>query len=123
MRPRFTKAYGFGLVTGLFFLLSWVGQFIAQYFVEVKDADEHLVPFEWGDFLAQFAASTLENWQSEFLQLVWQAAGLALFYYWGSSQSKEGDDRVEAKLDAICRAFDIDPAEISESVTKEADKE
>jgi hypothetical protein len=47
---------------------------------------------------------TLENWQSEFLQLIWQVGGLALLLYVGSPQSKEGDDRVEAKIDAILAA-------------------
>jgi hypothetical protein len=49
------------------------------------------------------------DWQSEFLQLVWQAAGLALFYFWGSSQSKESDDRLEAKIDALLKERGIDP--------------
>jgi hypothetical protein len=44
---------------------------------------------------------TLENWQSEFLQLVWQVAGLAMSLHVGSPQSKEDGDRMEAKLDAI----------------------
>ena len=42
-----------------------------------------------------------ENWQSEFLQLLWQVGGLAYLFYVGSPQSKEGDDRMEAKLDEI----------------------
>jgi hypothetical protein len=53
----------------------------------------------------------LENWQSEFLQLVWQAAGLALFYFWGSSQSRESDDRLEAKIDRLLTEQGIDPAQ------------
>ena len=75
-KPRFARAYGFALVTGGLFLLSWTGQFFAQLVVERNDAAENGQDFEWGDFLAQFAASTLENWQSEFLQLIWQAVGL-----------------------------------------------
>jgi hypothetical protein len=47
--------------------------------------------------------------RTEFLQLVWQAAGLALFYFWGSSQSTESDDRLEAKIDALLKERDIDP--------------
>jgi UV DNA damage repair endonuclease len=39
-----------------------------------------------------------ENWQSEFLQLIWQVAGLAFPLYISSPQSKEGDDRKEEKL-------------------------
>jgi hypothetical protein len=108
-RPRFHKAYSFGLVTGAFFLLSWLGQFLFQMVVVRNDAEDHGQPFTWSDFLPQFFSSTLENWQSEFLQLVWQAAGLALFYFWGSSQSKESDDRLEAKIDALLRDRNIDP--------------
>jgi hypothetical protein len=51
---------------------------------------------------------TLENWQSEFLQLLWQVGGLALLLHVGSPQSKEGDDRMEAKIDAILIAVDRD---------------
>lgn len=56
------------------------------------------------EFLIQVSRDALENWQSEFLQLVWQVAGLALLLHVGSPQSKEGDDRMEAKLDAILLA-------------------
>jgi hypothetical protein len=49
---------------------------------------------------------TFENWQSEFLQLVWQVGGLAMLLWVGSPQSKEGDDRMEAKIDAILQAVD-----------------
>ena len=81
-------------------------------FIEVRnDAADHGQAFEWGQFWPQFLASTFENWQSEFLQLVWQAAGLALFYFWGSSQSREGDDRLEAKIDRLLTEQGIDPAE------------
>jgi len=47
---------------------------------------------------------TFENWQSEFLQLLWQVLGLAYFLYVGSPASKENDDRIEVKIDAILRA-------------------
>lgn len=47
------------------------------------------------------ARDTFENWQSEFLQLLWQVVGLAYFLYVGSPSSKENDDRVEAKIDAL----------------------
>jgi hypothetical protein len=48
----------------------------------------------------------MENWQSEFLQLIWQIAGLAFLWYVGSPQSKEGDERKEEKLDYIIRKID-----------------
>lgn len=110
-RPRFFTAYSFALVTGAFFLLSWVGQFVFQLIEVRNEAAEHGTAFDWIQFWPQFLASTFENWQSEFLQLVWQAAGLAFFYFWGSSQSREGEDRMEAKLDRLLRERGIDPAE------------
>ncbi|MGC1215109.1 MAG: DUF6766 family protein [Micromonospora sp.] len=108
-KPAFPKAYSFALVTGALFLFSWIGQFFFQMTVESNEASQHGQSFAWGEFLPQFFASTFENWQSEFLQLIWQAAGLALFYYWGSSQSRESDDRMEAKLDALLRERNLDP--------------
>jgi len=50
---------------------------------ERNEAEQHGQAFTWWDFFPQFFSSTFENWQSEFLQLVWQAPGLALFYFLG----------------------------------------
>lgn len=52
-----------------------------------------------------------ENWQSEFLQLIWQVAGLAFLIYVGSPQSKEGDERKEEKLDLILKSINPEEAE------------
>ena len=57
-------------------------------------------------YLIEMGRDTLENWQSEFLQLIWQVGGLAMLLWVGSPQSKEGDDRIEAKIDAILQAVD-----------------
>ncbi len=115
-KPRFTRAYSFALITGLFFLLSWAGQFVAQVVQIRNEAQQHGETFAWADFWPDFLASTFENWQSEFLQLVWQAVGLAVLLYWGSSQSKESDERVEAKLDRLLQERGIDPASITREV-------
>jgi hypothetical protein len=117
-KPRFSKAYGFGLVTAVLFLLSWVGQFVTQLITVRNENEAHDQPFEWADFMAQFLSSTFENWQSEFLQLVWQAAGLTLLLFWGSSQSRESDERIEVKLDRLLEERGIDPATVSESINR-----
>jgi len=109
-KPSFPLAYSFALVTGALFLFSWLGQFFSQLAVVSNEASDHGQQFSWSEFFPQFLASTFENWQSEFLQLVWQAAGLALFYFWGSSQSRESDERIEAKLDALLSERGLDPA-------------
>jgi hypothetical protein len=122
-RPRFSKAYSFGIITGLLFLLSWVGQFIFQMIEVRNDAMEHGQAFEWSQFLPQFFSATLENWQSEFLQLVWQAAGLAFFFFWGSSQSKEGDERLEAKIDRLLTEQGIDPVDFEYRKEEQAESQ
>jgi hypothetical protein len=122
-RPSIPKAYSFGLITGAFFLLSWAGQFVFQLIVQRNESEQHGQPFSWSEYLPQFFSSTLENWQSEFLQLVWQAAGLAMFYFWGSSQSKEGEDRVEAKIDRLLEEIKVDPAEFDYQESESASAE
>jgi hypothetical protein len=117
-KPRFAKAYGFAIVTTALFLLSWTGQFIAQVTVESNDAVEHGQPFQWNEFIPQFLSSTFENWQSEFLQLVWQSVGLMLLLCWGSSQSRETENRMEEKLDRLLEIQGINPAEVSKKVNE-----
>lgn len=63
------------------------------------------------DYATQMMRDTLENWQSEFLQLIWQVGGFSFLLYIGSLQSKEGDERKEAKLDLILKQINPDEAE------------
>jgi hypothetical protein len=118
VRPPWPRAYSFLIVTAGLFLFSWIGQFVAQAVVVANEAEEHGQSFTWSAFWPQFLASTFENWQSEFLQLCWQATGLAFLLFWGSSQSKEGGERVEAKLDRLLRLSGEDPDAISATVNK-----
>jgi hypothetical protein len=98
--------YGFAWVTGGFFVVSLIGHWLFGWFAFVSEQAQHQQAAQFGDFLILMMRDTLENWQSEFLQLLWQVAGLALLLHVGSPQSKEGDDRMEAKLDAILIAVD-----------------
>ena len=66
----------------------------------------HNAPIQTGDYFNQTFRDTMENWQSEFLQLIWQVAGLSLLWYVGSPQSKEGEDRMEEKIDYLLRKID-----------------
>jgi hypothetical protein len=65
-------------VTGLPYIGQWNPQFVSQMISERNDVAQRREPFAWSDFLPQFLPSTFENWQSIFLQLLWQAAGLAM---------------------------------------------
>lgn len=122
-RPKFFTAYSFGIVTGGLFLLSWIGQLVFQMIETSNEAASHGEQLDLAQFWPAFFSSTFENWQSEFLQLVWQAAGLALFFFWGSSQSKEGNERIEAKIDRLLLAQGVDPAEFEYREEREAERQ
>ena len=105
------KRYGYAWVTAGFFLFSLAGHWIFGWFAYVDEQRAHNQPIEVASYATEMARDTLENWQSEFLQLLWQVGGLAFFLFIGSPQSKEEDDRLEEKLDAILRKLDPEGAE------------
>jgi hypothetical protein len=104
------KKYGFAWVTGGFFVLSLAGHWIFGWFTYMDEQTQHGASIVVSGYVMQMARDTLENWQSEFLQLLWQVGGLAFLLHVGSPQSKEGDDRLEAKIDAILLAVQPDQA-------------
>jgi hypothetical protein len=105
------RRYGFAWVTAGFFLISLAGHWVFGWFAYVNEQQAHQQPVQVSEYVVQMTRDTLENWQSEFLQLVWQVAGLALLLYVGSPQSKEGNDRMEAKIDALLRRTDPEGAD------------
>jgi len=98
--------YSYLWVTGAFFLFSIIGHWTFAWFAYVEDQQTHNEPVEINSFAIETTRDTMENWQSEMLQLLWQVAGLSFLLSIGSPQSKEGDDRKEEKLDAILLAVD-----------------
>lgn len=97
------KRYAYGWLTAIFFLVSIAGHWVFGWFAFVDEAAQHHQDPSFAEFAVQLARDTFENWQSEFLQLIWQVVGLAYFLYVGSPASKENDDRLEAKIDALLR--------------------
>jgi hypothetical protein len=135
MKNNIWSKYSFVWVTAIFFLLSLAGHWIFAWHAYVREQAEHNQPVDVSGFreqaehnqpvdvsgyLIEVSRDTLENWQSEFLQLIWQVAGLAFLYYVGSTQSKEGDERIEAKVDALIKA--LDPKE-ADSIIKKVEKQ
>jgi hypothetical protein len=105
-RRSIWKRYGFAWVTASLFVITLSGHWVFGWFAYVDEQRALQQPIEIGGYTIQMMRDTLENWQSEFLQLLWQVAGLAILLHVGSPQSKEGDDRMEAKIDAILLAVD-----------------
>jgi hypothetical protein len=98
--------YGYLWITLIFFLFSLIGHWAFGWFAYANEQQALNAPISVSDYAVQMSRDTLENWQSEFLQLMWQVGGLALLLYVGSPQSKESDDRTEAKIDAILATVD-----------------
>ena len=92
------REFGLGLGLTILFFVSWIGHGIAQWQTFTDEQREHGQTVTAGDFVAEFAQSTLENWQSEFLQLFSFVVLAAMFIHKGSAESKDGDEKLEASL-------------------------
>jgi len=97
---------GYLWVTLTLFVITITAHWIFAWFAYYQDQVEHNQSIDIGNYLNATLRDTMENWQSEFLQLIWQVAGLSFLWYVGSPQSKEGNDRQEEKLDLIISKID-----------------
>ena len=93
--------FGLSLAFLALFLASWIGQAAAEWGTIVLDERAHGGSPNLADFLVEFGQSTLENWQSEFLQLFSFVVFSAILIHHGSAESKDGTDRIEQALRRI----------------------
>ena len=98
---KIMKGYAYAWLTLGFFLVSLALHWWFGWYAFADEAAEHGQSPELSAYLNEMLRDTFENWQSEFLQLLWQVVGLAYFLYLGSPSSHENDDRLEAKVDAL----------------------
>jgi hypothetical protein len=97
------RKYAYAWITVGFFLVSLALHWLFGWYAFADEAQQHGQSPDLSGYLVEMGRDTFENWQSEFLQLLWQVVGLAYFLYVGSPSSKENDDRIEAKVDALMR--------------------
>jgi hypothetical protein len=87
-----------------FFVVSWIGQLYFQYQHELDEALQHGGE-QFSVFSAQFTnsfwASTLENWQSEFLQLLSFVVLTTYLIHRHSHESRDSNDEMAADIRAI----------------------
>jgi hypothetical protein len=107
-----------GILFVSLFLSSWIAQLYFEWEVYVDEQHEHgaAASFWSASFWHEFGQSTFENWQSEFLQLAAFTIATAYLVYVGSSESPDGEERLEAKLDALLEKTGLDPREIEKSL-------
>ena len=102
------KKKGYLWVTLFLFIASLSLHWIYGYKAFVNEQQALNQPIVLSEYVVEMMRDTMENWQSEFLQLIWQVVGLSFLFYVGSPSSKEGDDRKEEKLDFIIHKLDPD---------------
>jgi hypothetical protein len=93
--------FGLSIAFCILFFVSWAAHGVAQWQEYTDNQRDHKESVEAGDFAADFTAATLENWQSEFLQLFSFVVLSALLIHKGSAESKDSDDRIEERLKRI----------------------
>ena len=105
------RRYAYAWITLGFFAVSFLLHWWFGWYAFANEATEHGQTPQMSEYLVEMGRDTFENWQSEFLHLLWLVVGLAYFLYVGSPSSKENDDRMEIKIDALLRAIGRDRAD------------
>jgi len=93
--------FSLGFALMILFFVTWIAHGITEWQTYTDEQRQHGESTKAGDFVAEFAQSTLENWQSEFLQLFAFVSLAALYIHKGSPQSKDGEEKMEASLHRI----------------------
>lgn len=100
-RRSLWREFGLSLALMTLFFTTWFAHGIAEWQSYTDDQRQHNEPVEVGDFVNEFSRATLENWQSEFLQLFAFVSLAALYIHKGSAESKDGEEKIEASLRRI----------------------
>lgn len=102
---RFFRNNGLSIVLSVMFLSFWVAQSVAGHAHYNQEQQEHAQPtVTYGQYLTSdhFLEATMENWESEFLQMFFYVILTVFLFQKGSSESKkpgesEPVDRKRAK--------------------------
>jgi hypothetical protein len=101
--------YNLSIVLLSCFLITWALHAWTGWLKFSADQFAHnQAPHVFGSdgYIWEFAASTFENWQSEFLQLLAMVVLTSFLIHRGSAESKDSNDRLEAKVDQLNAKLD-----------------
>ena len=104
MVNRLFRDYGLGIVLAIMFVVSWIAQTLSgwvEFAAEQQAHGQAARLFGSDGYVWPWLQSTMENWQSEFLQLFTMAVLTAFLIHRGSTESKDGDEEVMLQLSAI----------------------
>jgi hypothetical protein len=108
-QPRARKIwanFGLSIAFCTLFLVTWAAQALAEWGTYTEQQRAHGEPVAVSGYLVEFGQSTLENWQSEFLQLFSFVVFAAVLIHKGSAESKDSDEEMQATLNRIERRLD-----------------
>ena len=100
------RNYSLGIVLFALFLGSWVVQTVAgwrEFAAEQASHGQAVAVLGDGGYACVWARTTFESVTSEFLQLFAMVVLTAYFIFKGSTESKDGQERMQASLDRIER--------------------
>lgn len=100
------ESFGLSLSLLILFLVVWFGHGLAEWQEYKSEQEEHGQPVEVTGYIDSFTQSTLENWQSEFLQVFAFVVLAGLYIHRGSAESKDGEDEMKQMLKRIERKLD-----------------
>ena len=105
------RNYSLSIVLGCLFITAWIAQTWAGWHKFMGERSSNGEPAQWfgpSGYIWEWTAATMENWQSEFLQLLSFVILTAYFIHRGSHESKDSDEeqmamlkRIDSRLDAL----------------------
>ena len=119
---RHFRRWGAVYLLLLLFLGSGLGHFLTQLTEFRHEQASHGEAFTWAAYWPDFWASTFENWQSQWLQLIFQAILLLGAKHWLFQVDAEDMERLEAKVDAVAQRLGLDPDEAAEPASEQEQK-
>jgi hypothetical protein len=96
--------YNLSIVLCSLFLVAWLGQTVMGWQEFVAEQQQHgqvAQVFGADGYVWNWGQATLENWQSEFLQLLTFVVLTTFLIHKGSHESKDTDEQMQAQLNRI----------------------
>lgn len=106
---RLFRDYALGWVLLSLFVVFWAGQTVVgwqEFVAEQRALGAAATVFGPDGYVWNWARTTLENWQSEMLQLFAMVALTSFLIFRGSPESKDGDEEMKQSLARIERRLD-----------------
>ena len=103
---RYLRDYGLAIVLAVLFIASWIAHTLTgwvEYVAEQESHGEAAALFGPTGYFWPWMAATMENWQSEFLQLFAFVVLTAFLIHKGSTESRDSDDELMLQLTEIRR--------------------